>query len=276
MGVQDRVAEVLGCEGGVSKPKKLKLTSAEIREALEKSYGLEAVLVFEVPDATGHRNKPRRIDAIAVGCWPSRGLYLHAIEIKVSRGDFLRELKDPEKAETLVRNCDCMFIAAPKGMVKPAELPETWGLLEVSDAGKVYKTKAATVSTRETPDHGFYVALVRAVVEQRSEKKELEAIRSKANGDAWARAEKHFEDDRDRLMDALKDAREKLHEFQSMAGRFGRLNPSDVGRMLDAIQSLKGDYGALNSMGANAQKIVDEVDAIKTAAKAIFDGPPAP
>ncbi|GAF69348.1 unnamed protein product, partial [marine sediment metagenome] len=165
----------------MSKPKKTKLTAADIRKALEKSYGLEAVLVFEVPDATGHRQKPRRIDAIAVGCWPSRGLYLHAIEIKVSRGDFLRELKDPEKAETLARNCDTMSIAAPKGMVKADELPATWGLLEVSESGKVYKTKAAATTERPPPDHGFYVALVRAVVEQRSEKKELEAIRDKAS-----------------------------------------------------------------------------------------------
>ena len=254
----------------MAKSKDKSTTDTEIRAALEKSYGNEAVLVHEVPDATGFRNRPRRIDTIAVGCWPSRGLYLHAIEIKVSRSDFLREMKAPEKAEKIARHCDRMFLAAPKGLVQPDELPGPWGLLEVSSAGKVHTTKPAEQRERPAPDHAFYIALVRATVEQRSDKRVLEVIRAEAARESWAKAQTHYEEDRDRLLEDARKTREQLHEFRAVAGRFGRMDPAQVAKLLGAIQSLKGDYGALNHMRSNAREICEQADAIIEAATAIF------
>lgn len=51
-------------------------------------------------------------------------------EVKVSRSDWLSELKKPEKADSLARYCDRWYlvISDPK-IVKDGELPPTWGLL---------------------------------------------------------------------------------------------------------------------------------------------------
>lgn len=47
----------------------------------------------------------RYADVVAVNLWSSRGYAIHGFELKVSRSDWLRELKQPEKAEPIFRYC---------------------------------------------------------------------------------------------------------------------------------------------------------------------------
>lgn len=54
---------------------------------------------------------------------------LHGHEVKVSRGDWLRELRDPTKADTWRQYCDRWWLVAPAGVARPDELPTGWGLL---------------------------------------------------------------------------------------------------------------------------------------------------
>ena len=61
-------------------------------------------VLHEVPNATG-AGKVRTADAIAISLWPSRGLEIHGLEIKVSRSDWRRELKQPEKSVPIQRYC---------------------------------------------------------------------------------------------------------------------------------------------------------------------------
>lgn len=72
----------------------------------------------------------RTIDALAMSLWPSRGLTIYAHEIKSQRSDWLRELKKPEKAETFAVLVDRFYIVVGAAdIVRPGELPETWGLM---------------------------------------------------------------------------------------------------------------------------------------------------
>ncbi len=90
---------------------------------------------------------------MAMGVWPSRGLVLHGIEIKVSRNDWRRELADPSKAEQLARFCDFFWVAAPEGIIPVAELPPNWGLLELKNAklsqSKIAEKLAAAPHTKD-------------------------------------------------------------------------------------------------------------------------------
>lgn len=106
---------------------------------LQKKFGPpEHCFLSEVRNSTGHARTPRTADALAFSLWPSRGLELHGFEIKVSRGDWLRELKNPAKADAIATYCDRWWIVAgdDKVVVSPEEeLPKTWGLLVASDKG---------------------------------------------------------------------------------------------------------------------------------------------
>lgn len=115
----------------------------------------------EVPDGTGFA-KSRTADAIAMSLWPSRGLDLHGFEMKKSRGDWLKELKNPKKAEAFVGFCDYWWIVAEKDVVKPAELPSTWGLLV--RAGKTLRAKhEAPKLDADPPDRAFLASVFRQI-----------------------------------------------------------------------------------------------------------------
>lgn len=91
----------------------------------------------------------RCADFIAVDCWPSRGIAMHGHEVKVSRRDWLTELKDPSKADAFKRYMDHWWLVVPDlNIVRPGELPDGWGLLVTSNrqsTGKWPKNHAPVV-----------------------------------------------------------------------------------------------------------------------------------
>lgn len=137
-------------------------STAEVKAALFSRYSGDAwALFWEVPNGTG-MNKCRSADAIAMSLWPSRGLLLHGHEIKVSRADWLKELKQPEKAESICRFCDHWWVVAgDKSIVKDGELPPTWGLIVLNGKGLVIKQQAPALSPQPI-DRSFLAGLLRA------------------------------------------------------------------------------------------------------------------
>lgn len=143
----------------VNSPKKM--TAADVRAALKIYYAQpEYGIVFEVARSTGHAAR-RHLDALAMDLWPSRGLAIHGIEIKVSRSDFRNEIKQPEKAEEIAQFCDYFWIAAPLGIVPIEELPKAWGLLEINDKNKVVLRKQAEKTEAKPVTRAFMAAIMR-------------------------------------------------------------------------------------------------------------------
>lgn len=83
----------------------------------------------------------RRADAVAMNNWTS-GKFACAIfgfEVKVSRSDFLHELKQPRKRAETYLGVDGLFLAVPAGLVRDEEVPVDMGIVTVSDAGARFK-----------------------------------------------------------------------------------------------------------------------------------------
>ncbi|MGK2829222.1 hypothetical protein ACSI5F_03835 [Ralstonia pseudosolanacearum] len=118
----------------------------------------EWATMFEVAPRTG--GGTRYADAVAVNLWQSRGHAVHGFEIKISRGDWLRELKDPAKAEEIQRFCDYWTIVAPKGVIADGELPPTWGLLEMRP-DRLMQVKAGPKLDAQPITRGFFASLMR-------------------------------------------------------------------------------------------------------------------
>jgi hypothetical protein len=135
-------------------------TSADIRSALLLRYPAQShALLWEVANGTGS-NSRTFADAVAFGLWPSHGHEIEGIEIKVSRGDWLREKAKPDKSQPVFRYCRRWWLACPKGMVAPDELPPTWGLLELTGAVLRVKVKAPALEP-ERVSLGFVAAMLR-------------------------------------------------------------------------------------------------------------------
>ena len=106
-----------------------KLAAHDLYLRLQGTFSSPAYITLEeVRDATGFDGH-RTADAIAVSLYRSRGKAIWGFETKVSRSDWLHELKQPEKAESIMRYCDYWALVVPnKDIVKPGELPATWGM----------------------------------------------------------------------------------------------------------------------------------------------------
>jgi len=98
--------------------------------------------------------------------WPSRGLEINGFEIKASRSDWLRELKNPAKAEAIAAYCDRWWIVALKDLVKIEELPAGWGLMELQANGSLKEVKRAPARENVKPiTRTFMAAMMRRVGE---------------------------------------------------------------------------------------------------------------
>lgn len=104
-------------------------SSEELKERIAVRYPAPAyATLFELRDATG-AGAARSADAVAFGTWPSRGLAIIGFEVKSYRGDWLNELKNPAKAESIAQFCDQWYLVASEAVAKLEEIPQGWGWL---------------------------------------------------------------------------------------------------------------------------------------------------
>lgn len=124
----------------------------------------EWVLLPEVRNGAGFQSS-NSADAIAVNYWPSRGMPVWGFEFKASRSDWLRELKQPAKAEAMIRFCNRWWVLA-EGMsiVADDELPDGWGLLICVD-GRIKKVREAENLGNKELTRAFTINLLRRAAE---------------------------------------------------------------------------------------------------------------
>lgn len=144
-----------------------KLTSDDIYDRLHTRYPAPEWAAFEeLRDGPGF-NQRRTVDFVAVNTWPSKGLAIVAVEVKVTRGDFRRELDHPEKRATVTPYVNEFWFAAPRGIVKPEEVPDGCGLLETWGEGKLRATIRARQFMDREPDRPLWTVIARRCAQDR-------------------------------------------------------------------------------------------------------------
>ena len=121
---------------------------------------------------------PRRIDGFALRVAPSvrmgpgysPGIAFHtarnswALEVKVSRSDFLAELAHPRKRDPAMAIAHRFAFVTPAGLVKPEEIPEGLGLLEVNSERRVEVRVRPSLMVPDPPDWRLVASLARAMM----------------------------------------------------------------------------------------------------------------
>ena len=143
---------------------KVSLTD-EIKNAIKARFCQpEWATFFEVPNSTGGAD--RRMDAFSMNMYRSKGFAIQGFEVKISRSDLLRELKDPSKSEALGQYCDFWYLAVPKGLIKEDDqIPEFWGIYEYENGILKIKKKAIKLDPK-TVTRPFVAALLRKPEEE--------------------------------------------------------------------------------------------------------------
>lgn len=141
------------------------LDSKAIVQALRSRHLGDSWAFFrELRVGTGYGSgAEQRIDAWAMNLWPSSGLERVAYEVKISRGDFLTELRKPQKRRFALLYSNYFYFAAPEGLIPAAEVPPEAGLIEIGLDGKPNVKVAAIRRDTPLPSWRFMAAIVRRV-----------------------------------------------------------------------------------------------------------------
>lgn len=152
------------------------LNSNDLLERLRRKFDEpEWIVLSEVRNGTGFKRQPRSADALAFSTYPSRGLSCYGFEFKVSRNDWLRELKNPDKSVAMQERCDRWYVVvSDPDIIKPGELPAAWGLMVP------FRDGLKTVVESKTHDPGpwprdFVASMLRNAMNTGSAKDQAEA-----------------------------------------------------------------------------------------------------
>ena len=141
---------------------KEKITAADVNRAIAAKYsGDEWRVWFEVSQSTGAYSG-RRADAVVMNLWPSKSHQLHVMEVKVSRGDFMNEMKDLTKWEAIGQYANFFWLCVPVGLVSVDEVPAAWGLMELTKGGLRIKKQAPANTAPKPITRGFAASLLRS------------------------------------------------------------------------------------------------------------------
>lgn len=251
------------------KPAKVKIKTGDIHAAMQKRWAApEYAIMWEVGEGTGAQSG-RYADAVIMSLWPSRGLELHGVEIKVSRSDWKREAADPSKAEAIAKYCHRWYVHTAPGVVQDtSEVPPMWGLREWD--GKRWNTIREAERREPVPiTYPFLAALLRradgamaAMVQQAT----FEARRISESAIEEERQSIHaqIEAGINRRMARLEAGQKELELFNEAFGDAagqamwrGR-DPAAWGRAARALVDMNNGYG---KMADRLRKAADELDA---------------
>ena len=118
----------------------------------------------ELRARTGKQSTLRTADAIAVDLWPSSGNLIHGFEVKVSRSDWLTELRDPDKAEAFRPYVDHWWLVVPDPAIVRDDLPTGWGLLAPGADRRLRVHRRAPRLDRQPMTASMTASLLRAAV----------------------------------------------------------------------------------------------------------------
>jgi hypothetical protein len=204
------------------------------------------VVIQECGNGTGYNTK-RHADAVALGIWPSHGHAVHGFECKASRGDLMRELDDPSKADPVGQYCDYWWLVVEElKLLDTVVVPETWGVL-YPKAGVLRVHKKAPKREAKPVTRGFAAAMIRKVVEQWVPKHEHEAFKNNARDELRKELEQErkYAKDSDKVeLNRLRDLVDRFEEHSGVKlveryddGNGGQsFSPKyDVGHIADAV-----------------------------------------
>lgn len=241
----------------------------------EKVWTKPAYAVLrQVRNATGFPGQVRTADALAVSLWPSRGISLTGVEVKVSRSDWLRELKQDKTAE-IQKYCNSWFVVAPEKVIEPAEIPAHWGCIELNGSKRGYKTVKAAAALKPQPlSLGFIASILKNVYAD--DQRERGALRSEVE----ARVREEFAErlqklqeceqvirERDNLKDRLRHVEERRdHAEKSLAAiRDMGIDTYDLRTLGLVAQLMKEDRFRDSRMRSTFQSMIDAGEHAKLA-----------
>lgn len=224
-------------------------SGSRLRRALRTQYPLpQYALLFEVASGMG-KTMNGYADAIAMGLFPSRGLDIEGFEIKTDRRDWLRELKDPAKAENVGKFCDRWWlVTSEEGIARPEEVPAGWGLYVLSSK-RLEVVKRPKKLKAIPPDRTFIGAMLRRANEmaERERQRAVESIDKdkfvvQARATAQMEAEETFKQDLQIATREHEALKREVDSFEEASGiKITMWNGGKMGEAVKLLMNMRSD-----------------------------------
>lgn len=220
--------------------------SAALRRRLESQGGW-----YQFEEVQAGPSAGRFADVVAVQTFWSRGIKVEAYELKVNRGDWLKELRDPEKAEAIAKHVDRFYVVASPGVVQLAEVPEGWGLLECRPpSNKLRQLKAAPPlqdGKRKRVSLGMFIGILRAAERAwwKPTSADFERVAQQARLEGYDAGKRAAGDKEPAdLQLELDRLRKTIREFNEKSGvQLHEYNGGDLGAAMQVLRLLESGRG---------------------------------
>lgn len=224
------------------------------------------VAAVQVNNGAGY-SYTRTLDAIVLDTWPSSGIIFHGLEMKTTRSDLRRELRNPRKYREFEPFLDRFSVVAAKGVLGLDLLPDKWGAYVLKDDGNLHTLRAPLPLHDDHPDfpRGVVAAFSRALVER--------SLSEDAKKRAYERGKAHAEE---RAQRKIEDCKRKLNamnqsmvEFEEKSGL--KLKSWSAGEMGEAVSLIMAGglerrlrfVHDIRDVGERMVQLADELDALK-------------
>lgn len=243
-----------------------KFTSEDLKTAIRARFAPPGFQTFfEVSNDTGMRIKTYA-DAVSIGIWPSSGHVIHGFEVKVSRSDWLNELKNPGKSMPIFKHCDRWSLVCPAGLVAASELPSTWGMFHFNGTALREVVKPPKL-TPEAPTAGFMAALARRAGEADSTiiaaavKKAEALMRARQDEDVKRRVDRALEDHRN-AGEADRKLGSKIAATFGEARAFGWFDDEAFCAAVRMVMAcgVGASYGSMTSIANQLRQQAERID----------------
>lgn len=206
-----------------------RLTAVDLRHAIDARY--------EPPEWHLEREVTlagRRLDIVALNLWGARDYRIVGFELKVDRGDWLRELADFRKTDEWCAVVDQFYVVTPPKLIKAEELPEGWGHLELCGSKMMTRRHAAMKTGTTLPREvaARFIGRLADALRRRVREEDI-AIRNEIADEI----EKRLRDQLQRSTENERQANEKTKkDYRTLLDALG-LQPHDWGVQERALKA---------------------------------------
>jgi hypothetical protein len=248
----------------------IKPTTPAVMVALRERFCPPEFALFEEVGDSGS-SSGTYADAVAVNMWASRGYAITGFEVKVSRSDWLRELKSPEKAEAVITRCDRWYLVAPDDVYKIDEVPISWGILSFKN-GKLRETRKPPQLDAKPITRAFVAQMFRR--SHSREERDISARIAKALADDRAAIDRRIEDEvkaRTRML------REQADKWEHLVKELGENKWASADTIVAAVRvvlkaGVSETYGGIGNL---LRQMKNATNQLEEASKMFTDGPTA-
>lgn len=233
----------------------------------------EHTLLFDVPNVVGVTSN-RRCDAIAIGMWGSSGRLIQGFEVKASRSDWLREVKDVTKADPFIEQCDRWWLVTGHvSIAKPGEIPDAWGWMVATKTGLRVQRPAKPLPQHETMIRRLWAfALIRKAADRSEIAKspEFQVMLSNAVREAERRETERATREIARQAPDHEALKKKIEKFEAASGmKLEDWKLGNVGKLARRLAALNS-HGYL-SVGESLKRTVKDLSELSSKASDVLN-----